>query len=42
MTWAVNNGILSGTSDTTLGAKDSATRAQIAVILTRYIHQKSN
>jgi hypothetical protein len=42
MTWAVNNGILSGTSDTTLGAKDRATRAQIAVILTRYIHQKSN
>jgi hypothetical protein len=36
MTWAVANDIVSGTSDTTLGAKDSATRAQIAVILARY------
>ena len=36
MTWAVENGVVSGTSASTLGAKDSATRAQIAVILTRY------
>jgi hypothetical protein len=36
MIWAVANDIVSGTSDTTLGAKDSATRAQIAVILARY------
>jgi len=36
MTWAVETGIVSGTSDTTLGAKDSAARAQIAVILMRY------
>ena len=36
MIWAVDNGILSGTSATTLSPKGSATRAQIAAILTRY------
>ena len=33
MSWAVNAGIISGTSDTTLSPRDSATRAQVAVII---------
>ena len=35
MLWAVKNGILTGTTATTLSPENSATRAQIAVILSR-------
>lgn len=34
--WAVDAGIVSGTSATTLSPKDTATRAEMAVILSRY------
>ena len=37
MRWAVETGIVSGTSTTTLSPQNTATRAQIAVILTRYL-----
>ncbi len=36
MAWAVENGIVSGTSATTLSPKGNATRAQLAAILTRF------
>lgn len=36
MTWAVENGILTGTSTSTLSPQDSATRAQVATILMRF------
>lgn len=35
--WAVENGILTGTTATTLAPKGTATRAQIAAILARYL-----
>lgn len=37
--WAVSNGVISGTSSTTLSPKGTATRAQVAVILIRYIEK---
>lgn len=37
MTWAVNTGIISGTSGTTLSPQGPATRAQVATILMRFI-----
>lgn len=37
MTWAVNQGILNGTSQTTLSPNDPASRAQVAVMLHRYL-----
>ena len=37
MTWAVNTGLISGTSTTTLSPQGPATRAQVATILMRYI-----
>ena len=37
MSWAVNVGIISGTSDTTLSPRDSATRAQVATIIMSYV-----
>lgn len=36
MSWAVGEGIINGTSATTLSPNDCATRAQVAVILTRF------
>lgn len=39
MTWAVNRGILSGTTQGTLNPQGTATRAQVAVMLTRYLSQ---
>ena len=39
MVWAVENGLISGTSKTTLSPKGTATRAQVAVILMRYLEQ---
>lgn len=36
MQWAVGAGLISGTSASTLGPQDNASRAQVAVILTRY------
>lgn len=37
MTWAVANGIVSGTSATTLSSKGSAIYAQVAAMMMRYI-----
>ena len=37
MAWAVQQGIVSGTSSTTLSPQDEATRAQVAAILMRFI-----
>lgn len=37
MAWAVSHGILNGTTDTTLAPRDSATRAQVVVMLHRYL-----
>ena len=37
MTWAVSHGILTGTTDTTLSPLASATRAQVVVMLHRYL-----
>ena len=37
MTWAVNTGLISGTSTTTLTPQGEATRAQVATILMRFI-----
>ncbi len=36
MTWAVNSGLLTGTSRTTLSPADNATRAQVAAVLMRF------
>lgn len=36
MQWAVGAGIISGTSESTLGPRGNASRSQVAVILTRY------
>lgn len=40
--WAVSNGIVSGTSATTLSPQGTATRAQVAVILIRYIEKSGD
>ena len=37
MKWAVSQGLITGTSDTTLSPTATATRAQVAAILQRYI-----
>jgi len=37
MAWAVGEGIISGTTPTTLSPLDQATRAQVAVMLHRYL-----
>ena len=37
MTWAVNTGLISGTSTTTLSPQGPATRAQVATILMRFL-----
>ena len=37
MAWAVGEGIISGTTPTTLSPLDHATRAQVAVMLHRYL-----
>ena len=37
MTWAVNRGIITGATESTLAPADGATRAQCAAILMRYI-----
>lgn len=37
MTWAVNTGLISGTTSTTLSPQGLATRAQVATILMRFI-----
>lgn len=37
MIWAVDRGIISGTTDTTLSPKSTATRAQVVVMLHRYL-----
>ena len=37
MTWAVNTGIINGTSSTTISPQGEATRAQVATILMRFI-----
>ena len=37
MVWAVNAGLIQGTTPTTLNPKGSATRAQTAVIIMRYL-----
>jgi hypothetical protein len=34
--WAVETGLITGTTDTTLSPKGTATRAQVATILMRY------
>ncbi|MBE6946384.1 MAG: S-layer homology domain-containing protein, partial [Ruminococcaceae bacterium] len=36
MNWAVANGLITGTTETTLAPTATATRAQIATILMRY------
>lgn len=40
MAWAVSNGVVSGTTDTTLSPAGTATRAQIAVVMVRYIENE--
>ena len=37
MTWAINQGILKGTTETTLSPNDPASRAQVVVMLHRYL-----
>lgn len=37
MGWAFGNGIINGTSAHTLGAQDSATRAQVSMMITRFV-----
>lgn len=37
MKWAINNGIINGTSEYTLSPSDNTTRSQVAVILMRFI-----
>ena len=37
MVWAVENGLISGKSETTLAPKDPASRAEIAVIVRNYV-----
>lgn len=38
MTWAVENGIVTGMTETTLGAEGETTRAQLATILMRFVN----
>ena len=42
MLWANANGLITGTSATTLSPKGTATRAQAAAIMTRYIKNSSS
>lgn len=35
--WAIGNGIINGTSETTLGPQNGATRAQVATMITRFV-----
>ena len=42
MTWAVYIGLVSGTADETLSPKDKCTRAQIALIIKKYIEYYSS
>ncbi|MBQ3099889.1 MAG: S-layer homology domain-containing protein [Clostridia bacterium] len=37
ISWAVNAGLVSGTSDTTLSPRDSATRAQVSLIVNNFV-----
>ena len=39
MTWAIETGIVIGTSSTTISPLDSATRAEIATIMARYVKE---
>ena len=39
MCWAVENGILSGTAQGTLNPQGTATRAQVATFLTRFLNR---
>ncbi len=38
--WMVTNGIIAGTSETTLSPKNNATRAEVAAILMRYLERQ--
>lgn len=40
--WAVNCGLISGTSETTPSPRDSATRAEIALIVMNYVENVVN
>jgi len=40
--WAVAEGLISGTSDTTLSPRDSATRAEIALVIKNYVENVMN
>ena len=40
--WAVAKGLISGTSDTTLSPRDSATRAEIALVVKNYVETVKN
>lgn len=42
VSWAVKVGLISGTSDTTLSPRDSATRAEIALIIKNYVENVKN
>ena len=42
LSWAVNEGIISGTGETTLSPRDSATRAQVSVIIMTYMQTVPN
>lgn len=42
MYWGIYKSIISGTSETTLSPRSSATRAQLATILVRYVDQTAN
>lgn len=37
LSWAVNEGLIAGTSDTTVSPRDSATRATVALIIKNYV-----
>ena len=41
MKWAIGEGLISGTTETTLSPKATATRAQVATILMRYTAEYS-
>ena len=40
MQWAVGSGIVGGKTQSTLAPRDTATRAEIAVIMTRYLNRR--
>ncbi len=42
VSWAVDAGLISGTSDTTLAPRDSATRATVALIIKNYVETVAN